>query len=784
MREKYIGAAVPRIDGVEKVTGEAQYVTDMKFPGMLYAKLKPSTSAHDVIKSINTSKSRSLTGVRAVLTGTDAYQKLGIYMVDKSILAVSKVRYYGEAVAAVAAVDIETAQRAVELIEVEYEPLPIVHDVEEAIKPGATLVHEEMAENKWIKNVFFPEIGTNIANHFKIRKGNVEDAFSKADLILENKFYQPQVLHVPLETHAVIAKWGTGDKIKIWTSAQAPFAVRDLFSSAFGIKRQDIEVVVPYVGGGFGGKAGIHLEPLVALLSKASNGRPVKLVPTREEEISTLPCRQGLVAKIKTGVTKEGKIVAEEIEYLWDAGAYADYGVNIGRAAGYSGCGPYEIDNVKLDSYTIYTNHIFGTAYRGFGHAEFFWAVERQRELLARSLNMDSYEFRMKNLLKAGSRTITGELITENTGRVDKCLEAVSNGINWGVKKTEEEKRQEKLTGKYRGKGIAVLHKAPAMPTSSASSAIIYMNEDGSVRFNVGGVDFGQGTYTVLSQIIADKLSLPIEKVHCAFETNTDSAPYDWQTVASRMTVLAGNAVMDACDDLLNQIYEIGSIVLRAARHEIAIGEEYIYVKQHPSNRVAYSKIALGYSYENGNSIGGPLIGRGKSIAQGLNYLDQNTGQGMPALDWTFGAQGVEIEVDSHTGDIEILKFHSAIDAGCVMNKMLLKGQVVGGIIQGLGTALSEVMLYNDNGKLLTRSLVDYKILTMKDLPKNIELHFIETPQLDGPHGARGVAEHPMISITSAIGNAVADATGAEIFEVPMNPERVYMAVKSVLGEK
>lgn len=782
MKEKYIGAAIPRIDGVEKVTGEAQYVTDLKFPGMLYAKLKTSPYAHALIKSIDTSRAKNLKGVKAVLTGADASQKLGIYMVDKSILAVSKVRYYGEAVAAVAAVDIETAQRAVELIEVEYEPLPIVQDVEEAIKPGATLVHEEMVENKWIQNVFFPEIGTNIANHFKIRKGNIEEAFSKADLIVENKFYQPQVLHMPLETHSVIAKWGADDKIKIWTSAQSPFAVRDLFSAAFGIIRQNIEVVVPYVGGGFGGKAGIHIEPLAALLSKASNGRAVKLIPTREEEISTLPCRQGLLAKIKTGVTKEGKIIAEEIEYLWDAGAYADYGVNIGRASGYSGCGPYEIDNVKLDSYTIYTNHIFGTAYRGFGHAEYFWAVERQRELIAKALRMDPYEFRMKNLLKAGSRTITGELVTENTGRVDKCLETVAKGINWSISKTEEEKQLEVATGKYRGKGIAVLHKAPAMPTSSASSAIVQMNEDGSVKFSVGGIDFGQGTYTVLSQLIADKLNIPIDKVHCAFETNTDTAPYDWQTVASRMTVLAGNAIMEACDDLLNQMYEMGSIVLRASKHEIALGDECIYVKQHPENRIPYSKIAIGYSYENGNSIGGPLIGRGKSIAQGLNYLDQNTGQGMPALDWTFGAQGVEIEVDSHTGDIEILKFVSAIDVGKVMNKMLLKGQVVGGIIQGLGTALSEVMLYNEDGKLLTKNLVDYKILTMKDLPQDIELHFIETPQLDGPLGARGVAEHPMISITSAIGNAIADATGAEILEVPMNPERVFMEVKKVLA--
>lgn len=781
MREKYIGAAVPRIDGVEKVTGEAQYVPDMKFPGMLYAKLKTSPYAHALIKNIDISKAKSLPGVKAVLTGVDASQKLGIYMVDKSILAVSKVRYYGEAVAAVAAVDIDTAEKAIELIEVEYEPLPVIQDVEEAIKTGATLVHEEMAENKWIENVFFPEIGTNIANHFKIRKGNVEEAFSKADLIVENKFYQPQVLHVPLETHSVIAKWGTGDKIKIWTSAQSPFAVRDLFSATFGIKRQDIEVIVPYVGGGFGGKAGIHLEPLVALLSRASKGKPVKLVVSREEEVSTLPCRQGLLAKVKTGVTKEGKIVAEQVEYLWDAGAYADYGVNIGRASGYSGCGPYEIENVKLDSYTLYTNHVFGTAYRGFGHAEFFWAIERQRDLIAKELNMDPYEFRMKNLLKTGSRTITGELITENHGHVDKCLEVVADRINFRAKKTLEETEREKATGKFKGKGIAVLHKAPAMPSSTATSAIIQMNEDGSVRFNVSGVDYGQGTYTTLSQIIAEKLHIPIEKVHCTYESNTDAGPYDWQTVASRMLILVGNAVIDACDDLINQIFEMGCTVLRAAKHDLALGDEYIYVKQHPEHILPYNKIAIGYTYENGNAVGGPLIGRGKSIAQGLNFLDQNTGQGLPALDWTYGAQGVEIEVDSHTGDIEILKMVSAFDVGKVMNKLLLEGQAVGGIIQGLGTALSESLVYNQEGKLLSRNFVDYKILTMQDLPENIEVHFIETPQLDGPYGARGCAEHPMISITSAIGNAVSDATGAEIFEVPLNPERVYMSVKKVL---
>jgi CO/xanthine dehydrogenase Mo-binding subunit len=777
MKHEYIGKGISRHDGVEKVTGDAEYVQDMKLTGMLYARLKTSTQAHAIIKSIDTSKARALPGVKAVITGADAYQRLGIYMVDRSILAVDKVRYYGEAVAAVAAIDYDTAERAVELIEVEYEPLPVVQDVEEAVKPGSVLVHPDLGNYKTIPGVFFPEGGTNVANRFKIRKGNVEKAFKEADLIVENKYTQPQVLHVPMETHSVIAKWGTGDRIKIWSSAQSPFAIRDLFAIGLGVPMENIEVVVPYIGGGFGGKSGIHQEPIAAILSKLSKGKPVKLIATREEETSTLPCRQGLVARVKTGVKFDGKIIAEEIEYLWDAGAYADYGVNIGRAAGYSGVGPYDIDNVKIDSCTVYTNHIFATAYRGFGHAEFFWAIERQRELIAKKLKMDPYEFRMKNLLRPGSKTITGEIITENSGRVDKCLKLVADGIGYNIPKTEEEKLEELRTGKYKGKGIAVLHKAPAMPSSSASSAIIQMNENGSVRFNVGGIDMGQGTYTALSQIIAERLNMPIEKVHAVASTSTDASPYDWQTVASRMTVLAGNAVVEACDDMIEQIFEVAGIVLHAAKHEMALGDEYVYVKQRPESRVYYNKIAAGYTFPNGNSIGGPLIGRGKSIAQGLTTLDKETGQGLPALDWTFGAHGIELEVDSNTGDLEILKIVSSFDVGRVMNEKLLKGQVVGGIVQGVGTALSEGMLYNTEGRLLTRNLVDYKIPTMQDLPKVIELHFVETPQLDGPYGARGCAEHPMISITAVIGNAVADATGVEIFNLPFSADKVYEAL-------
>lgn len=778
MDYNYIGKSVPRVDGIEKVTGEAQYVQDMYFKGMLHARIKTSPYAHALIKKIDISKAKALSGVKAILTGAEAYHKLGIYITDKPILAVDKVRYFGEAVAAVAAVDIDTAEKAVELIEIEYEPLEVLLDVEEAVKPNAILVHEDLENYKTIPGVFFPEAGTNIANHFKLRKGDIDKGFAESDFIIENKYYVPQILHVPMETHAVIAKWGIGDKIKIWSSAQSPYTLRNLFSVALNVPIQNIDVTVPYIGGGFGGKAGIHLEPLVALLSKAANGRPVKLVATREEEISTLPCRQGLVAKIKTGVKKTGKIIAEEFEYLWDAGAYADYGVNITRATGYSGAGPYEIDNVKIDSKTVYTNRLFGTAYRGFGHAEIFWAIERQMELVAKKLGMDSLEFRLKNLLRPGSITITGEPIHEQSGNVIKCLQTVAEGIEWGKPKTEEEKELEKKSSKYRGKGIAVLHKAPAMPSNAATSAIVQMNEDGSIRFNVSGIDMGQGAYTAMAQIIAERMHIPIERVHAVCDTNTDAATYDWQTVASRMTILAGNAVIEACDDMENQIFEIGAAVLRAARRDLALGDQCVYVKQFPEEKVYYSEMAVGYTYPNGNAIGGPLIGRGKSIAQGLTTLDKETGQGRPALDWTFGAHAMEIEVDTNTGDIKILKVVTAIDLGKVINEMIVKGQIVGGVIQGIGTALSEVLKYSEDGKLLTKSFVDYKILTMQDLPDKIEVHCIETPQLDGPYGARGCAEHPMISITSAIGNAIADATGVELFETPFTADKVYLALR------
>ncbi len=773
MKDDLIGASVARIDGIEKVTGSATYTADMKLPGMLYARMLLSPHAHARILRIDIEKAKQVPGVKAILVGADLPYRIGLYMVDKPILAQGKVRYEGEPVAAVAALSGEAAAEAVNLIEVDYEPLGPVMDAREALKADSPLVHEDLHTYKYVEGVFFPVPHTNIANHFRLRKGDVAKGFEESYKIVENEFYAPQVQHVPLETHATIAHWKPNGRIEIWTSAQSPFAVRNLLSVALGISHSRIRVVVPYVGGAFGGKAGIHLEPLVSLLSKHAGFRPVKLVATRTEEFKTLPCRQGLDARVKTGVTRSGRIIAEEIEFVWDAGAYADYGVNIGRASGYSGAGPYEIENVKIDSYTVYTNKPFGTAYRGFGHVELFWAIESQMDAVAASLGMDPVEFRKKNLLRPGSITITGEKIVEHTGNVRKCLEQVAQEIGWG--KEEEAKSGKK---KLRGKGIAVLHKAPAMPPNTASSAIIKFNEDATADVIVSGVDYGQGTATSLSQIAAHALRLPLEKIHFVWGKDTEQCPYDWQTVASRLTVMAGICILRAAEDALNQIRSIAAQALGVSKDDLDLDDGKIFVRGDRSRMLEYKQVVMGYMFPNGNSIGGPVIGRGSYVAEGLTNLDPETGQGLPALNWTYGAHGVEIEVDVETGDIEIVKIVSAFDVGKVINEDLCRGQVRGGVVQGLGTTLIEQYIYDCKGHLLNASLTDYKIPTAKDIPRQMVQILIETPHDKGPFGARGIAEHPMISVPSAVANALFNATCVRIKQLPLSPERVCLALK------
>jgi CO/xanthine dehydrogenase Mo-binding subunit len=778
MRYQFIGKGVPRLDGEEKVTGSAQFVHDIVLPGMLYGRTVKSPYASARILSIDTSQAQRVAGVRAILTGMELPYKVGLYMVDKDILAVEVSRYQGEPVAAVAAESELAAKEACEKIRIEWEELPAVLDPREGLKPESPLVHPDLGSYAYMKGIFSPQPGSNIAHHQKIRKGDIVAGFALADTVWETKFYNPPVQHVAMETHVCIAQALPGAKALIWTSAQSPFTVRNLFSVCFHIPHQNIRVRVPYVGGGFGGKAGIHLEPLAFVLSRKAGGRPVKLVMTREEEFNTIPSRQGLYSEFSTGATREGKIVALEAKYIWDAGAYADYGVNVGRAASYSGAGPYEVPNCKIDSLVVYTNKVFGTAYRGFGHLEVLWGIERNMDIGARKLGMDPVEFRLRNTLREGSLTITGERITDHTGRVNKCLEAVAAEIGWHGYQSEEKRAQGIASGKATGKGVALLQKAPAMPVFTSSSAVLKFNENGSVDLLTSITDFGQGTYTALAQAAAEELRMPIEKIHIPWESDTAFTPYDWQTVASRGTFMGCHAVIQAARNAIQQIKEIASQVLRVPVEELVCQEEKVFASHDPEHFLAYQQVVMGYTYPNGNSIGGPVISSGRYIAHGLTHLDPETGQGLPALDWTFGAHGVEIEVDVETGEITVLNLATALDAGQVLNPQCLRGQIIGGVIQGLGSALLEELCFSPQGRMLNAGFVDYKVFTAKDLPRKMSQHIVLTKQTDGPYGSRGVAEHPMISVPGAIGNALYDALGVDFFELPLNSERVYWAIQ------
>ena len=771
MNYKYIGKDITRVDAFEKVTGMTKYVADIETTGMLYAKFLRSPHAHARIVSIDTKRAERLPRVVAAITGQAFPYRMGLYVRDKMVLAKDKVRWAGEPIAAIAAETEEAAEAAVDLIDVKYAPLPAVFDVNEALKPDAPLVHEELGEYEH-SPVYTPVPGTNIANIFKLRKGDTKSAFEKAVTIVENEFSMPQVSHAAMEPRACVAQYLQDGSTEVWTCAQSPFAVRYILSHALGIPLQKINVHVPHVGGGFGGKAGINFEPLAVLLSKFCGGRPVKLLLTREEEFTTAPLRQGFYGWLKTGVDKEGKIVAEQMKYIYDAGAYADYGVNIGRAAGYSCTGPYEVPNIHCDSMTVYTNHPYGTAYRGFGHLEFLWAIERQMDIIAKKIGLDAVEIRLRNALRPGSITATGEKLREDSGRVDQCIREAAEKIGWGERSGIAE------NGQFQGIGIAALWKAPAMPPNAGSSAIIKFNEDGSASLAVGVTEIGQGTTTSLAQMAAEELGMSINKIKVVVERITDLTPYSWQTVASRNLFMEGRAVISAAQDAKNQIIEMASQALRVAKEELVLQNDMVFPVGEPEKGISLQQFAMGYTYPNGSAIGGPVIGRGSYVPRALTYLDPETGQGFPALDWTFGAQAVKVEVDAETGEVKVLKVTSAFDIGKTINPLLVRGQVYGGMLQSLGIGLMEGYAYNAEGAMLNSNFTDYKIARASDMPSEHIVTLIENPQSDGPFGARGIGELTMLSIPPAIANAISNATGVEIFNLPMPPERVWEAIR------
>lgn len=764
---KSVGVSIDRVDGIKKVTGQAKYVDDMKMARMLYAQVKRSPYAHAKILSIDTSEAEKLPGVKSVITGEYYKKRGGLYLEDKNFLAVGTAKFRGEAVAAVAAETLEIAQQAVDLIKVEYEELPAVTNAIEGMKPDAPIIHPDLGSYK-VAPIFHPIAGTNISHHFKLRKGDVEKGFAESDYVTEHTYYVPHVQHVPIEPHVAVAQYEADGKLTVWASCQSPFAVRQALAASFDLPLNKVRVISPYVGGGFGAKAGTTLEGIVIPLSMLNCGRPVKLNYTREEEFEDSYVRQGVHIKIKTGVRKDGKILAEKVEYIWDAGAYTEYGVNIVKAAGLAALGPYDIPNAWADSYCVYTNHPVGGPYRGFGMCEIHFGLEQNLDVVAHEIGISEVEIRRINGLRAGGITGTGQVL-EDSGYQD-CLETVIKEMDYDTPSVSPSPT------KVRAKGIAGGWKSPSMPTDVASAAIIRMNEDGTFFLMTSGQDIGQGSDTALTQIAAEVLSVDPSKITIR-TGDTDHTPYEWQTVASRTTYCAGNAVKLAAEDARDEILDLAQIKMGYGKRDLELRDGFVVHKMHPEIKVPISTFALGLTMPDASGIHGPLIGKGSFVVPNNMGFDHETGQGTkPVAFWTMGVNGAEVEIDTETGEIRVLKMVSCFDPGKVINSKLYDAQVEGAMVQALGTALFEELKLKD-GKVLNKSFVDYKIPTADDMPEMV-VKVAEHAEPTGPFGARGIGEPVMVPGAPAIANAIANALGVRFYRMPITADDVLKALK------
>jgi CO/xanthine dehydrogenase Mo-binding subunit len=751
-----VGRPEARLDGVEKVTGKALYTVDVQLPGMAHGKILRSPYAHARIKRVDGRQAESLPGVYAVITGDDQ-RGLGMFGAaykDQTIVAIDKVRYVGDPVAAVAAVNEATAEEALSLITVEYEELKAVTSIEEALAPGALLVHDssssggEMMGQRYEAPKEFA--GSNLCYRFSYGKGNVEEGFKKADHIFEDTFRFPRVQHFSMEPHVTVAHVD-GSHITLWAGTQEPFTLREHLSEIFRLPLNKIRIIVPYLGGAYGGKLAVKTEPLAVALSWKAK-RPVRLAHSIEESFKTVT-RHPARVRIKTGVTKDGKLVARQCVIHMETGAYADAGPRVTQKAGYRCFGPYRVPHMQTDAYTVYTNTVPAGAYRGFGTLQVTWAYESHMDIIAEKIGMDPLEFRLKNLLKKG------ELYTPGDTPVDCDLKEgllrAAEAIGWGKNRNAN-----------RGKGLACCMKDGG-GTFKVASAAVKMNSDGSIILLTGTVEIGQGALTALSQVVAEELGVPLSRVTVA-QLDTDVTPYDVNTNASSSTVVMGLSVQRAARDLKRQLLRHGAKALKVRADRLALKNGRI----EDSKEGAISFEALMHRVF--SSKGGEIVGRGAY----QDIKSKKAALGSPTTFWEISWGGAEVEVDRDTGAIKLIKYVSLADVGQAIHPILCEGQDEGGVMNALGHSLLEEMVYGD-GQLLNPNLVDYRVPTFNDLPASFETILVENHNGPGPFGAKGTGEGGLLPVAPAIGNALYRATGARLYQLPLTPERVWHALQA-----
>ena len=756
-----VGQKVARVDAVEKVTGAAQYGADVHPPGMLYGKIVRSKQAHANILSIDTSEAEKLPGVRAIITQDDVPS-------GRRVFATDKVLYLGEPLAAVAATDPDIAEEAAELIQIEYEVLPVVQDVMEAIKPSAPRLHgddtkdgpnrreistqirklsrdkendhsDEISKLEAELENYPDEVYYNISAESHSEAGDVEKGFAESDVVVEDTYVIPRVHQTYMEPHVSVASADSSGKITVWASTQGPFAIRSGIAGTLGIPLTQINVIGTTMGGGFGGRFGVIITHIPAVLLSQKTGRPVRVQMTREEEFTDGRPAPGCVIKLKTGATKDGHILAREALAFWDSGSVS--GASIGSTIRVRGV--YKIPNLKISAYGVHTNKSGTAAYRAPGAPQAIFAGESQLDEIAERIGMDPVKFRLMNMREEGDAVPAGA--AEPKVGYKETLEAVADAAGWW----------DREVGENQGWGVAV-----GDWTNGCGPGGVYVSvhEDGSVRIFHGSMDI-TGTDTAISQIIAEILTVPYESVTIR-RGDTDSAPYSTGSGGSVVTFTMGNTAKLAAEDAHQRILELASerLNMNVDNLELRDGEVHV-ISADPPKSISLGELAA-YSL---STTGGPIVGKGSFARQ----------PSTPAL----AAQIAKVEVDPDTGRTRVLKLVASQDVGFAINPMAVEGQIEGGTVQGYAWAMMEEMQYGEEGNI-NPGFVDYRVPTSADLP-TVESVIVEVPAPNGPYGAKGVGEPPITPTLATMANAVKDAVGVRINELPIKPEKVVDALKN-----
>lgn len=764
-----VGLTMSRLEAREKAVGAAVFTEDMVLPGMLHGALAYSRHAHARIVSYDISRALALPGVKTVVTGNDFdLRYMGLVVKDETVLAKGKVRYIGEPVAAVAAVDAETARAAARLIDIVYEELPAVFTIEDAMAEGAPVLHENFDSYFKIYDASTRTRPNELARS-TMRHGDVENGFAESDIVLDQVYETSAQYHAYLEPAAALAAFDGRGKVTVWSSTQSVFRTQANIHESLGIPMAKIRAISPRVGGGFGGKSEAMVQPVAVALA-AKTGRPVRIALGRDEDMFAMRSRHPVRIRIKTGAKRDGTFVARSVDAWFDGGAYADDSAAVMNFALFFGTGPYRFEHVDLVGHAVYTNKLRAGAFRGFGNPQITYASECQIDDLAKELGMDPVALRRRNIVQVGDRWIGGQTLT--TSGLAECIEKVTKGARWTERIAAEIPAPE---GKRRGLGIALTaHISGFLSTS----AVVRLAEDGSVSLNTGAVDIGQGSDTALAQMCAAGLGLSVDAVNLV-AADTDASPYNSGTNASRVTYMVGRAVGQATEVVRQKMFKLAADMLECNESDLELRAGGIIGAEGTDHGVTFQQIAAkSIWFADG---GGPVIGTGSVMHNEPLDPKHTLLAGFVSFDnvgaFTFGAQVVEVEVDEVTGKVDVVEAWCAHDVGRAINPGAVEGQIQGGFVQGLGYALTEEMVW-DGGRLINPNFQDYKIPCSLDVPFEINALIVEQPDPLHPFGAKGIGEPPLIGAAAAIPNAIAAATGVRVRRLPVSPERMLRALR------